>query len=203
MARLGFDGWIAGLGTSSGLRIVVGHWSASPYGPMSDVMVERPDGRRLLLAPTEEIARFIASTYVFDDVAVQSVDVRVKGATWSVAAGALRLEFSTGGRPVLGRVLRLVPGRLAGSPRWSALLDRPAAVLLPGVRTTGSAGSGRREWYGARDLHRITAATGTWDGAELGRLAEVSPAVRFGFGSVPRRPSLVRVTTTVELPGPR
>lgn len=134
MARLVFDGWIAGLGTSSGLRIVVGHWSASPYGPMSDVMVERGDGRRLLLAPTEGIARFIASTYAFDDVAVGSVDVRVKGATWSVAAGALRLEFSTGGRPVLGRVLRLVPGRLAGSPRWSALPDRPAAVLLPGPR---------------------------------------------------------------------
>ena len=53
---LRFDGWIAGLGTSSGTRIVVGHWPGSPFGPFSDVMLERPDGERVLLAPTRETA---------------------------------------------------------------------------------------------------------------------------------------------------
>ncbi|MGW5372453.1 hypothetical protein ACWES4_30080, partial [Streptomyces sp. NPDC004011] len=56
-APLRFDGWIAGAGTSSGTRLVLGHWLRSPFGPFSDVMLERADGHRLLLAPTPETAR--------------------------------------------------------------------------------------------------------------------------------------------------
>ena len=63
-----FDGWIAGLGTAAGLRAVVGHWPVSPFGAFTDVMVERPDGHRMLLAPSEEVAAFVAGTYRFDEV---------------------------------------------------------------------------------------------------------------------------------------
>jgi hypothetical protein len=42
--RVRFDGWIAGLGTASGTRLVWGHWPGSPFGPLSDVMVEHADG---------------------------------------------------------------------------------------------------------------------------------------------------------------
>lgn len=199
MRRLVFDGWIAGLGTASGCRLVVGHWPASPYGPMSDVMMEAADGRRTLLAPSREVADFVAATYVFDEVRLVPVEVQVDGRQWEVAAGPLRLSFAAGRRGPLGRLLRAVPGRLAGVPRWVGLLDLPARALLPGVRTRGSAGGGRREWYGARDLHPIVAVSATLAGADLGPLAAVEPPVRFGFGSVPRRPALVRVTTTVEL----
>jgi hypothetical protein len=76
-------------------------------------------------------------------------------------------------------------------------------VALRGVRTRGSAGGGRREWYGAQDLRPIVAAAAAWDGSDLGALAPVIPPVRFGFGSVPPRPGLVRVTTTVEVPTDR
>jgi hypothetical protein len=38
-----------------------------------------------------------------------------------------------------------------------------------------------------------------FEGLGLGAMAPVEPPVRFGFGSVPRKPSLMRVTTTVEL----
>jgi hypothetical protein len=34
-----FDGHIAGIGTASGLRAVVGIWQQSPFGPFADVMV--------------------------------------------------------------------------------------------------------------------------------------------------------------------
>jgi len=193
-----FEGWIAGIGTTSGFRLVAGHWPVSPYGPMSDVMVEAPDGHRVLLAPTREIAEFVAATYVFDEVRVVPVEVVVDGRHWRVNAGPLRLQFRTGGRGPLGLLLRSLPPRLARSPRWVALLDRPARVVLRGVRTSGSARGGRREWYGARDLHPVVAAAAEWDGADLGALAAVEPPVRFGFGSVPRRPSLVRVITTVD-----
>src|SRR2546423_15496332 len=71
--RLRFDGWIAGLGTTSGTRVVLGHWPRSPFGAVSDVMLETPDGHRLLLASTRELADFVAATYVFDEVRVGPV----------------------------------------------------------------------------------------------------------------------------------
>ena len=196
--RLRFDGWIAGLGTASGTRIVLGHWPRSPFGPFSDVMVERPDGERLLLAPTREAADFVSGTYVFDRVRVVPVDVQVADGTWSVRAGPLDLRFTTGRRRLPGLLLRVVPGVLARRPAWCAFTSLPARILLPGVRTRGSAGGGRREWYGARDLRPVRAVSAVFEGVDLGALAPVSPAVRFGFGSVPRQPSLTRVTTTVE-----
>jgi hypothetical protein len=196
--RLRFDGWIAGLGTTGGTRLVVGHWPGSPFGPVTDVMIERPDGHRLLLAVTAELAGFVAETYTFDEVRVVPITVDRSPSAWTVTAGPLRLAFTTGGRGVLGRLLFAVPAALARHLLWVRLLDLPAR-LLRGVRTHGSAGNGRREWYAVRDLHRITAATATLDGAALGGLAPVDPPVRFGFGSVPRSPALVRITTTVEV----
>jgi hypothetical protein len=198
--RLRFDGWILGAGTASGTRVVVGHWPRSPLGRLSDVMVQRPDGARLLLAPTQEAADFIAATYAFDEVRLVPVGVqRPDPRTWAVAAGPLRLRVMTGRRPLLGWLLRAVPPPVARTPAWVGLLDRPAR-LLTGLRTTGSAGNGRTEWYGVQDLHVVTALDATWDGEPLGALAAVHPPVTFGFGSVPPRPSLARVTTTVQLP---
>ncbi|MFE2218780.1 hypothetical protein ACFW93_43600 [Streptomyces canus] len=197
--RLRFDGWIAGLGTASGTRIVLGHWPRSPFGPFSDVMLERPDGERLLLAPTRQTAEFVATTYVFDTVRVVPVGVRVADGTWNVTAGPLDLRFVTGRRRLLGLLLCAVPGVLARRPGWCTLTSLPARVLLPGVRTRGSAGGGRREWYGARDLRPIHAVSAALEGNDLGAMAPVVPPVRFGFGSVPRRPALTRVTTTVAL----
>ncbi|MDX3799164.1 hypothetical protein [Streptomyces sp. AK04-3B] len=194
-----FDGWIAGLGTSHGTRLVLGHWPRSPFGAFSDVMVERPGGERLLFAPTRETADFVSGTYVFDTVCVVPVDVSVDGDTWSVAAGPLLLQFTTGRRGLLGVLLRAVPGPLARRPAWSALTDVPARVLMPGVRTRGSAGGRRKEWYGARDLRPVRTVSASFEGGDLGGIAPVDPPVRFGFGSVPRTPALTRVTTTVRL----
>ncbi|GAA4965702.1 hypothetical protein [Actinoplanes utahensis] len=200
--RLRFDGWIAGLGTAGGTRLVVGHWPRSPLGPVTDVMVELPDGHRLLLAETAELADFVAKTYTFDEVRVEPVTVERTASAWTVTAGPLTLRFTTGGRGLLGRLLRAVPPTLARRLWWVRLIDRPAR-LLRGVRTYGSAGNGRREWYAVQDLHVITTAAATLDGLDLGPLADVHPPVRFGFGSAPRSPALVRITTTVEVTRPQ
>jgi hypothetical protein len=200
VTRHRFDGWILGVGTASGTRLVVGHWPRSPLGPLSDVMVQRPDGARVLLAPTSAAADFIAATYTFDEVRLVDVVVaRPDAATWTVTAGPLRLHAVTGRRSLLGWLLRAVPAPLARAPVWVGALDRPARVLT-GLRTTGSAGDGRTEWYGVQDLHAVTAVDAAWDGLPLGALAPVRPPVTFGFGSVPPRPSLARVTTTVQVP---
>ncbi|MFK0170550.1 hypothetical protein ACIQU5_17230 [Streptomyces sp. NPDC090306] len=195
--RLRFEGCIAGIGTSSGARIVLGHWLRSPLGTFSDVMLEQADGQRVLLAPTLAAAEFVAGTYVFDEILVVPVEVSVTDAVWTVDAGPLHLRFTTGRRGALGLLLRAVPRPVAAHPLWATAIGPPAR-LLRGVRTHGSARPGRHEWYGAHDLRPITTATATLDGEHLGGLAAVEPPVRFGFGSTPRRPSLVQVTTTVE-----
>ncbi len=205
-----FTGRIAGWGTASGWRFVLGSWRRSPLGAFADVMVERPDGDRLLLAPTAEVAEFVGATYHFDDVVLAPVTVRrghraesaptTAGETWEVAAGPLAARLELGGRPPLGLALRALPGPLAGSPAFARVTDPVAQVLLRGVRTRGTAGNGRTETYGARDLHRIVAAATSWDGTDLGPLHDLDPPVRFGFGSAPRRPSVTDLVTTVRVP---
>ena len=221
-----FDGWIAGLGTPGGLRVVIGHWPTSPLGAFTDVMVERPDGERVLLAPTAEVAALVASTYTFDRVEVVPVSVTDEAGTgappsgeagtgapqsgaggsgaapspWLVVAGPLEARVVVGQRTGLGRALRAVPDRLAASRRFTAVTDPVARALLHGVRTRGSAGAGRVEHYGATDVHGIVDAGTTWDGEPLGGLAPVDPPVRFGFGSTPRRPAVTDVVTTIVLP---
>jgi hypothetical protein len=193
-----FDGWIAGVGSAAGLRTVVGHWPRSPLGPFSDVMVECADGRRILLAPAPDVGDYVAATYRFDEVRLTPVDVTVDGAWWHVAAGPLELRFAVGGRPAVGVALRAVPRRLATRVAWLRTADVVARFVLPGVRTVGTAGGGRRELYAALDMRRIVAAAVRWEGEDQGALAPVDPPVRFGFGSTPAVPSLVRVVTVVE-----
>lgn len=81
--RWRFNGEIAAFGTASGHRVVVGRWPVSPFGPISDVMVEAPDGTRLLIAPSDEIARFVASTYRFDSVEIKPVEVKRQPDCWT------------------------------------------------------------------------------------------------------------------------
>jgi len=195
---LRFRGRIAGWGTASGTRVVVGRWDASPFGAFADVMVERPDGERLLLAPSQRVAELVASTYRFDRVETTAVTVTDLAAeAWRVAAGPLEATIAVGRRTALGRALRVLPAWLATSPRATALTDPVARVLLRGVRTRGSAGPGRVEHYGATDVHALVAAQTRWDGEPLGGLRDVDPPVRFGFGSAPRRPSVTDVVTTI------
>ena len=195
-----FEGEICAFGTASGYRVVIGRWPVSPFGPIADVMVEEPGGWRVLFAPTEESAAYIAATYAFDDVRVVPVEAEREPNRLTVTAGDLRADVVTGARDALGQLLRRVPRRLAAAPVWAALVDPVTRVALPGVRTRGTAGGGRREWYGAHDRHRLEAVTASFGGRSLGPMADVDPPVRFGFGSAPRRPSIVEVTTTIELP---
>jgi hypothetical protein len=195
-----FSGWIAGVGTGSGYRLVVGHWVASPYGQVTDAMVEDPAGHRMLYAPTRELAEFLGEVYRFDEVQLGTCSARPAGSGWEVEAGPLQLSFTVGRRSLLGWLLRAVPAPLARSPWWVTLLDQVARRLLPGVRTRGGTRDGRRQWYGARDLHPIVAARATLHGRDLGALGPVRPPVGFGFGSVPGRPSLVHLTSLIEAP---
>lgn len=190
-----FVGRIIGLGTTSGTRLVVGNWAQSPFGRFTDVFVAHPGGRRQLLAPSQEVAEYVGATYQFDDVLFVPVTA---AADLEVSAGPLDLSIRFGERPPIGRLLRAVPGRLATSTWFSRASDPFARVLMPGVRTYGTAGGGRREWYAATDLHLVSGVRARWEGEDLGGLADVHPEPGFGFGSTPRRPMVTRLTTIIE-----
>ncbi|WP_421118248.1 hypothetical protein ACE2AJ_12625 [Aquihabitans daechungensis] len=175
----------------------MGRWPASPFGSFADVMHEAPDGVRTLIAPTQEVADFVAETYVFDAVRIATVTTERSPGRLHVDAGGLVADVDVGPRAAVGWLLRAVPGPIARSRAWCTVIDPIARVVLRGVRTRGTAGNGRREWYGATDQHRIAGVTASIAGEDLGALADVWPPVRFGFSSTPRRPSLVRVTTTI------
>ena len=197
--RQRFRGRIAGVGSTSGTRVVVGHWTDTPLGAFADAMVETPAGHRVLLAPRQEAADFIRATYIFDEVRIEPFTVTQDGPRWVVRSASLRLDLTAGDRTPLGLVLRGVPARVAESPVWCTLTDPLARVAMRGVRTRGTAGNGRREWYGATDTRRVASMSGTFDGRDLGALADVDPPCRFGFSSTPRRPSVTTVVTTVEV----
>ncbi|WP_018760369.1 hypothetical protein [Arthrobacter sp. 135MFCol5.1] len=192
-----FDGHIAGIGTASGLRAVVGIWQDSPFGSFADVMVQQPSGHRLLLAPRPDVAEFISATYTFDEVRLVDVSAVLGERALRVDAGPLAIRAVTGARTFLGTALRAVPRRLAVHPRWLSAVSPLAALAAPGARTYGTAGSGRAEYYGVSDLHHVTSAVVRWEGADAGTLAPIRPAVTFGVSSVPPRPSVARVRTTV------
>lgn len=194
---LRFDGRIAGFGTASGTRIVVGMWPRSPLGSFADVMVERADGHRILLAPDEQVAEFVSGTYEFDEVHIAPVVYSRTGRSVTVEAGPLATAFTIGGISPLGRLLRIVPRRIATAPAWLRVIDPVARLLVPGARTAGSAGRGRREFYGVTSARAITAVTAHWHGDDLGALAPLYPPVRFGFGSAPAAPHIVEVVTTI------
>jgi hypothetical protein len=187
------------VGSTSGTRVVVGHWLDTPLGSFADAMVETASGQRVLLAPHREAADFISATYTFDEIRIEPFEVTVDGPRWEVRSPSLRLDLAVGGRTLLGTTLRAVPRPLAESPAWCTLTDPVARVVLRGVRTRGTAGNDRREWYGATDTHRVTALAGSFDGEDLGRLADVDPPCSFGFSSTPKRPSVTTVMTTVEI----
>lgn len=194
---LRFDGAIAGLGTASGTRIVVGMWPLSPFGPVTDVMVERPDGHRILLAPTEEFAGFLRAMYQFDEVRVEPVLRMRDGRMWMISTDDLALTFEVGGRPALGLALLAVPRTVARSRWWAGAVSPIARSAMHGVRTRGRTADGRREWYCAQDLRNVVSADVRFEGVDLGELRPVEPPVGFGFSSVPVRPSLVRVLTQI------
>ena len=103
-------------------------WPLSPYGSVTDVMIERADGHRILLAPTQELADFIAATYQFDEVRVTPV-LRVRdGKKWMVSTDELALTFDVGRSAGAG----LAADRAAPTAGQGALVGHRCRTRSPG-----------------------------------------------------------------------
>ncbi len=191
--RHGLSGVIASAGFASGDRVVVGHWSTSPIGPLTDVMWATPDGRRLLLVPTEAAADFVSGVYGFDEVRVVAFQVTSSSASLHVRAGDRRVSLAAGiGVPIPFR-------RPAALTRW---VEGPIARATMGVRTYGTSPTGVREWYRADRWQPVVSGRAEVAGVDLGELGPVDPPAGFGFSEPPRRPSWVRVRPLLEYPRP-
>lgn len=192
-----FVGHIASLGTTSGVRIVIGMWTSSPLGSFTDVMVQSAEGTRTLLAPTSAIADYVAGAYSFDIVRTVPLTVSMGEDSLALDAGPLSVRAELGETTAVGRVLGLIPRAIGTDPRWLKAINPIAKILMPGVRTAGSTKDGRQQFYGVTGARLITSATASWAGDPLGVLTNVRPRVGFGFSSVPKKPQVVDVTTTV------
>lgn len=179
---------------------MVGHWEDSPFGAFADVMVQTAEDERILLAPNVGVAEFVSSTYEFDRIEIGPVSSTLSADRLAITAPGLQAAISLGRPAPIDRLLRLVPAALATAPWWLRAVDPIAAILVKGVHTAGSAGNGRREYYGVRRSRLIDAVTGTFDGRDLDGVAPLSPAVGFGFSSAPPTPQIVAVTTTIDMP---
>lgn len=187
------DGVIGACGFASGDRVVVGHWRASPVGPLSDVMWAAPDGRRTLFAPTTAGADLVTSVYDFDEVRIDP--------TLQVEGDGRGLAVTLTDRSV---VLRAGPGwhipprhRPLWLTRW---VERPIARALMGVETYGVSPRGVEEWYQATAWRPVAEARASIGGDDLGAAGPVDPPCRFGFSEPPRRPSLTEVHPTLRYP---
>ena len=165
-------------------------------------MLQTADDERVLLAPDESVAEFVSSTYTFDRLEVGAVSAGLDAACSSlVTTESFDARIGIGGPAPVDRLLRLVPRRLATSPRWLRAIDPVAARIVSGVHTYGTAGNGRVEYYGARRSRRISAIDGHYRGVPFGGLAPLRPPVNFGFSSAPASPQIVAVTTTIDESG--
>ena len=132
-----FIGEIAGVGTTSGTRLVIGHWPTSPFGSIADAMVEHADGRRVLLAPTTRWPTYVAGVYEFDDVVVTELVAAREPGRLLVHGGPLEIELAVGRRDGLGWLLRSVPRSSRPARRGRPSIDPVARIVLRGVRTRG------------------------------------------------------------------
>lgn len=197
------EGTIAGAGFGPGHRIVIGVWDKSPVGAMADVMWAKPDGTRVLLAPSAAVARFVGGIYSFDDVMVVDFQVESGPGRVRVRAGDLDVELR-GGRPL--KVFKLRPRFLRHRAWWVRLEDlvlRPVIGRLAlrgaaGVRAYGVSPSGVKEWYCVDEYRPVVSGAARFQGRDLGSLGSLDPPALFGFSEFPARPALVRCAPLLE-----
>lgn len=140
-----FEGAITASGFASGHSVVVGAWARSPLGPFVDVMWRDSAGCRRLLAPTPEVAAYVADLYRFDSVEVVGVRGGVRGSAVGIDAGPLRVRALLAPRDWRSWLFALRPRVLRRNRRWISLEDRLARPFVGALLGGGPATAGRRD----------------------------------------------------------
>ena len=93
-----FTGWLAGIGTAGGHRVMIGHWHSSPYGAVTDVTVEDRAGHRTLDASTPQLAESSPGLPP-PGVHVAACSTPGAGSSWTVGQAAAVLVHHRTPRP--------------------------------------------------------------------------------------------------------
>lgn len=202
-----FDGCISAAGFVSGDAVVVGAWRSSPLGGFVDVMWVRPDGERVLLAPSTAVRDYVTDLYRFDRAEVVAVRGGWDGGAVAVDAGPLALRLLAGRRDWRSWLFATRPAALRRAPAWITVEDRLARPFVgrllggaDGVRAAGVAPGGQREWYGAHDYRPLRDGALRVDGVDCGPMRDLPTDLGVGLSSFPTEPAVVFVTTIVEQP---
>ena len=183
-----FKGRVISSGFQTGDMVVIGDWSDSPQGAFTNLMWAKPDGTRVLIAPSEELGDFVSSLYSFDEVIVSPMEIE-------------RTEKSIEVECDLGRVCMKwglnVPLPFS-RPRWFiANIEAPFARLFFGTKTHGITRNGRKEWYHVRGLSRMKSVELELEGRSSNQMTDMAPSACFGFSNPPRMPLSVRVDSHI------
>ena len=161
-ARQRFRGRIAGVGSTSGVRVVVGLVAREPVRA-----VRRRDGRAARRPPHPGGAHRAGARPGRHHLRVRRDPGRAasrcppvgpagRGGWSSRRRSRCASTSATGCRWVTS--CGWCPVGVAQSPAFATLADPVARVAMRGVRTRGMARAGRREFYGATDLRAVTGA---------------------------------------------
>lgn len=186
-------GTISAVGLPSGDRIVVGAWHDSPLGAFADVMWVDPGGTRVLLAPDQRAAGYVAGVYVFDRIEVVAFEWTATPTTLSLRAGPLEVDLAAGGGG------RLPVPRPWWFTRW---IEGPIARRLLDVEVHGTSPLGIEEWYQARAWRWVRRGRVRIDGQDQGPLGPARPPLHVGFSEPPARPSITDLAVRIRRPRP-
>lgn len=183
-----FKGRVISSGFQTGDMVVIGDWRESPHGAFTNLMWAKPDGTRVLIAPSEELGDFVSSLYSFEKVIVSPMEIE-------------RTEKSIEVKCDLGRVYMqwgmTIPLPFS-RPRWFiANIEAPFARLFFGTKTHGTTRNGRKEWYHVRGLSRMKSVELELDGRSTKQMTGMAPSACFGFSNPPRMPLSVRVDSLI------
>ena len=183
-----FKGRVISSGFQTGDMVVIGDWRESPHGAFTNLMWAKPDGTRVLIAPSEELGDFVSSLYSFEKVIVSPMEIE-------------RTEKSIDVKCDLGRVYMqwgmTIPLPFS-RPRWFiANIEAPFARLFFGTKTHGTTRNGRKEWYHVRGLSRMKFVELELDGRSTKQMTGMAPSACFGFSNPPRMPLSVRVDSLI------
>ena len=183
-----FNGRITSSGFESGDRIVVGAWKESPFGEFTDIMWAKPDGERVLIAPSQEVADYVDAMYSFDQIIIEDITIHHEGSSLSVECKAMQLEFAWD---------RGFPIPFKRSLFFIATVELFFAKLFFGTRTHGVTKNHRKEWYAIDRVSKITKADAIISGQSAGRISPMKEPCRFGFSEAPKKPSSCEVRTHI------
>ena len=183
-----FQGRITSSGFQTGDRIVVGSWNSSPFGNFTDIMWAKPDGTRVLIAPTQEIADYVTAMYSFDEVILEEIISKEDGRSLSVECKSMELKFSWKGGFAIPFKRSLL---------FIATVELFFARLFFSTRTYGLTRNNRREWYAIDRVSNLSNASARIEGGDAGDMTPMSQPCKFGFSEAPKKPASCEVRTHI------